>query len=62
MQKWLAHALPGRVLCEAMTMNQKVKNTGAKALPGWKLNYPSDREGIPATIQEIESVSYHGQA
>ena len=43
-------------------MNQKVKNTGAKALPGWKLNYPSDREGIPATIQEIESVSYHGQA
>ena len=47
----------GSVLCEAMTMNQKVKNTKAKAELGWKLTYPTYREGIPAAITAIEAAS-----
>jgi len=57
MPKWIANILLGSVLSEAMTMNQKVKNTKAKTQLGWKLKYPSYRVGIPAAIAEIETSS-----
>jgi len=57
MPVWLANPLLGSVLCEAMTMNQKIKNVKAKTELGWKLMYPSYKEGIPATLAEIERSS-----
>ena len=57
MPKWIASVLLGSVLCEAMTMNQKVKNIKVKTQLGWKLKYPSYRVGIPAAIAEIETLS-----
>jgi len=58
MPKWIAGVLLGSVLCEAMTMNQKVKNTKARDQLGWKLKYPSYKVGIPAAISEIEKSSF----
>lgn len=57
MPKWAASVMLGSVLCEALTMNQKVKNIKAKTQLDWKLNYPSYQVGIPATIAEIETSS-----
>ena len=57
MPRWAASVFLGSVLCEALTMNQKVSNIKAKKQLGWKLKYPSYREGIPAAIAEIETSS-----
>lgn len=52
--KWVGSIVLGSVLLEALTMNQKARNTKAKRELGWKLKYPTYREGIPAVIQELK--------
>jgi nucleoside-diphosphate-sugar epimerase len=43
----------GKLLYETITMNCRVSNAKLKRL-GWKPNYPTYKEGLPATITEIE--------
>jgi hypothetical protein len=50
MAKWAI----GSLLYETITMNCVVSNARAKEHLDWKLMYPSFREGLPATIKEIE--------
>ncbi|MBI2830314.1 MAG: NAD-dependent epimerase/dehydratase family protein [Chloroflexi bacterium] len=52
--KWVGGILAGGVTLEALTMNQKARNTKAKKELGWKLKYPTYKEGIPAVIRELE--------
>jgi nucleoside-diphosphate-sugar epimerase len=49
MAKWAI----GSLLYETVTMNCMVSNAKAKEQLGWKLTYPSFREGLPAAIDEI---------
>lgn len=53
MPVWLARMLLGRVLCEALTMNQRVRNAKAKQLLGWYPAYPCVDEGIAATLEVL---------
>lgn len=48
---WL---VKGRRIHRTITTNCRVSNAHAKEVLGWTLKYPSYREGIPATITEIE--------
>ena len=50
----LVRLVMGKMLYETITMNCRVSNEKAKNELGWKLNYPTYREGIPAAIEEIE--------
>lgn len=52
--KWFANIIAGSVVVESLTINCKVRNAKAKKELGWKLRYPTYREGIPATLEEIE--------
>lgn len=52
--KWVGGILAGSVTLEAMTMNQRVRNTKAKKELGWKPKYPTYKEGVPAVIRELE--------
>jgi len=45
----------GDLLYETINMNCLVNNAKAKNLLGWKLKYPTYREGLPAAIKEIEN-------
>ena len=45
--------IKGRRIHKTVTMNCRVSNAHAKEVLGWKLQYPSYREGIPATIAQI---------
>ena len=51
---FLTRLIMGKMLHETVTMNCRVSNEKAKNELGWKLNYPTYREGIPAAIEEIE--------
>lgn len=51
---WVATLVAGSVVVESLTTTCKVSNRKAKELLGWELTYPTYREGIPATIAEIE--------
>lgn len=44
------------LMYETITMNCRVSNAKAKKQLEWKLKYPTYREGLPATIQELEKV------
>jgi nucleoside-diphosphate-sugar epimerase len=52
---FLIKLIMGKLVYETVTMNCRVSNNKAKAELGWKLAYPTYREGIPAAIEEIES-------
>lgn len=53
--KWMGRLILGQVLLEALTMNQRVRNTKARDKLGWELRYPTQREGIPAALAEISA-------
>jgi len=44
----------GKLLYETATMNCRVTNAKAKLVLGWKLRYPSYREGLQATVQALQ--------
>jgi nucleoside-diphosphate-sugar epimerase len=44
----------GKLLYETITMNCRVSNAKAKEQLGWQPKYPTYREGLPATIRELE--------
>ena len=45
----------GKLIYETVTMNCRVSNSKAKEYLGWKLSFPTYREGLPTTISEIEN-------
>ncbi len=45
----------GKLLYQNLTMNCRVSNAKAKNELGWKLKYPSYREGLPETIKALEN-------
>jgi nucleoside-diphosphate-sugar epimerase len=45
----------GKLIYETVTMNCRVSNAKAKEYLGWKLKFPTYREGLPATVGEIEN-------
>lgn len=47
----------GKLIYETVTMNCRVSNVKAKEYLGWRLKFPTYREGLPATIGEIENRS-----
>lgn len=51
----VAGLLVGRVVAESLTLSCRVRNQKAKSLLGWRLKYPTYREGVPAAISEIGS-------
>ena len=51
---FIAKRVMGKMLYETVTMNCKVSNAKAKEYLGWNLKYPTYREGLVATINEIE--------
>jgi len=53
MPPWVARLLMGSVLCEALTMNQRVSSTRARADLGWRPRYDTYRAGIPAAVEAI---------
>jgi nucleoside-diphosphate-sugar epimerase len=54
---WVARVLMGSVLCEALTMNQRVSSTRARTELGWRPRYDTYRVGIPAVIEAIRQRS-----
>ena len=48
-------AQAGELWAESMTCSVRAKNERAKAALGWKLQYPTVKEGLPAAIRAIES-------
>jgi len=54
MPKWIANILAGSIVVETLTMNCRAKNSKAKEMLGWRLKYPSYRDGVPAAVTEIE--------
>ncbi|MFQ5893077.1 MAG: NAD-dependent epimerase/dehydratase family protein, partial [Nitrospinota bacterium] len=52
--RWVVAAVAGSVVAESMTTNCGVRNRKAKERLGWELRYPTYRDGIPATLAEIE--------
>jgi len=53
MPRWVARLLMGSVLCEALTMNQRVSSTRARTELGWQPQYDTYRAGIPAVVEAI---------
>lgn len=51
--KFIIRTVLGRLMYETITMNCRVSNAKAKKQLGWQLNYPTYREGLPATIKQI---------
>ncbi len=49
----------GKLLYETITMNCRVSNAKAKKQLGWQLKYPTYKEGLPPTIQELEGPESH---
>ena len=49
----------GKLLYETITMNCRVSNAKAKKQLGWQLRYPTFKEGLPATIKELEGPESH---
>lgn len=45
----------GKFLYQNLTMNCRVSNAKAKNELGWKLKYPTYREGLPETIKALEN-------
>jgi len=45
----------GKLMVETITMNCRVSNAKAKNQLGWKLNYPTYREGLPATLKKLKA-------
>lgn len=58
--KWLGTLFLGAVGLEALTMNVKCTSAKARRVLGWKLRYPSFREGIPPVIAELEGATRAG--
>ncbi len=54
---FIIRILMGTLIYETVTMNCRVSNAKAKTHLNWKLKYPTYLEGLPATIEEIESGS-----
>jgi nucleoside-diphosphate-sugar epimerase len=50
---WLARLIFGRDLLEVINLNCKVSNAKAKRMLDWQPQYPSYKEGLKATIEEI---------
>jgi len=53
MPPWAARLLMGRVLCEALTMNQRVSSARARTELGWRPRHDTYRTGIPAAVEAI---------
>jgi len=51
---FVIRAVLGKLMHETVTMNCRVSNAKAKRQLDWSLEYPTYREGLAATIQEIE--------
>jgi len=47
----------GKLLYQNLTMNCRVSNTKAKIEFGWKLKFPSYREGLPETVKALEKAT-----
>lgn len=45
----------GKIMYETVRMNCRVSNAKAKKYLDWKLRYPTYRDGLPATIRELEN-------
>jgi hypothetical protein len=45
----------GKTLIETMELNCIVTNAKAKSMLGWSLKYPSNIEGLKATVDELPS-------
>ncbi|MFC1964660.1 NAD-dependent epimerase/dehydratase family protein [Chloroflexota bacterium] len=52
----------GKLIFETVTMNCRVSNAKAKEYLGWKLKFPTYREGLPVTISDIENRAVQMQA
>ena len=52
--RFVARLVLGKTLLETMEMNCIVSNEKAKRMLGWDLKFPSYREGLVATIRELE--------
>ncbi len=50
----LARLVMGKLLIETLEMDVVVTNAKAKSELGWRLKFPSYREGLVATIRELE--------
>ncbi len=53
----LARIIMGKLLLDTMGIDCIVSNSKLKDVLGWKLKYPSYREGLPAAIQALEHLS-----
>jgi len=51
----IIRAVLGKLMYETVTMNCLVSNSKAKKYLDWKLKYPTYRDGLPVTIQELEN-------
>jgi nucleoside-diphosphate-sugar epimerase len=51
----LVRLLLGRDFFEVITLNCKVSNLKAKKMLDWQPQYPSYKEGLKATIEEIRA-------
>jgi nucleoside-diphosphate-sugar epimerase len=58
MPKWLASVLLGRVLCKAMTMNQRVKNIKTKTELSWNRNIQHIENAFPLQLQKLKRRHY----
>jgi nucleoside-diphosphate-sugar epimerase len=51
----MARIVMGKLLLETMSIDCVVSNDKLKRMLGWKLKYPSYREGLPAAIEAIDT-------
>lgn len=51
--KWLMRAIIGKLPLETITMNCRVSNAKAKRLLAWQPKYPSYREGLKRTMEQM---------
>jgi len=56
---FMVRIVMGRFIYETVTMNCRVNNAKTKRDLGWKLKYPTCREGLPVAIREIENMAVH---
>lgn len=54
---FVARIVLGKLMVETITMDCRVSNARAKEILGWKLAYPTYREGLPATVQVLGQTS-----
>ena len=52
--KVIIRAVLGKLMVETITMNCRVSNAKAKNQLGWKLDYPTYKEGLSATMKMLE--------